>query len=371
MKWSLVFLACLTSASFLSAQEPNPDKYRPNIDKGLAWLVKQQKADGSFSKDNGGYSTATTAFAGMALLADGNTLTDGKHSANLRGALGWFLALRPMNPKYEGVLTDLANSGSAARYMCEHGIALSFLARVYGEIATKKDRDPVRERLIKAVDFAVKAQSEHGGWYYTSSSIEGHNSIENVATMLVLQGLLDARNMGIAVPKETLKRAHAYLAGCTTEKGGVVYSGGMTGKGPPVGGERPTVTAMALAAYLPMRGASDELTRRWLRFAAESRFLKPEELNHHFDLVPHYYFSKVVLHLGDNDGRATFPDKKIPAHLAWVKYRAALFDTLQREQAKDGSWSPKKAWSAGALLNSCLALNILLCENTLAFRLSR
>ena len=71
-----------------AAQDAN-DKHRPMIDKAMTWLVKQQADDGHWPANNA-FPTATTAFAGMALLVDGNTLDQGKYRANLRKTLNWF-----------------------------------------------------------------------------------------------------------------------------------------------------------------------------------------------------------------------------------------------------------------------------------------
>ncbi|HEX5104222.1 MAG TPA: hypothetical protein VFV87_10450, partial [Pirellulaceae bacterium] len=133
MKWTLVLSACLACASLLAAQGTKPGNYRPTIDKGLAWLAAQQAKDGSWSEKQGINPAANTASAGMALLADGNTLAEGKYRANVRLALNWFLALEPMNAKYGDALVDPEYPGSTGRYMMEHGLGMSFLAKLYGE----------------------------------------------------------------------------------------------------------------------------------------------------------------------------------------------------------------------------------------------
>jgi hypothetical protein len=108
--------------------------------------------------------------------------------------------------------------------------------------------------------------------------------------------------------------------------------------------------------------------RGWLAFCAETPILFPERMKL-TDVLTHYYFSKVVIHLKEDDWRTAFPGKKMPDHLNWAKYRPALFDQLQREQKMDGSWDAP--WTAGAILNTSMALNIFLYENTQIFTLSR
>ena len=109
----------------------------------------------------------------------------------------------------------------------------------------------------------------------------------------------------------------------------------------------------------------------WITFCATSKFLAPPDMKSHFDLLPHYYFSRAVFHLDEKQTRALFLDKKIPDHLIWSNYRAMFFDYLQREQSKDGAWGVQGAWSPGPLFNTSLALNILLYEKSVAMPLSR
>src|SRR5438105_5013189 len=126
MKPLTALICCVITTSVAAAQEAKPDKNRVAIDKGLAWLVKEQRKDGSWSSDKASFPSATTAFAGMALLADGNTLDEGNYKANLRLALEWFLKFEAKEKKYHGLLADPNAAGSTGRYMPEHGVALSF-----------------------------------------------------------------------------------------------------------------------------------------------------------------------------------------------------------------------------------------------------
>lgn len=366
MRSFLIAVICLGIGSGLHAQEGKADKYQGTIDKGLAWLIKQQAKDGSWAANGGTYTTSTTALAGMVLLADGNTLEEGKHRDNLKRALDWFLKQKSKEKRYAGVLGDVDNPGNVGRYLVQHGVAMSFLARIYGEIPDKKVRAPVLQRLKDAVAFAVEAQTSRGAWFYTSK-IDGHDSEENVATMLVLQGLFDARDAGIAVPRETLDKASKHLRACTTKEGGIRYAGHVDPKDPQ-GGGRPIITAMALAAYLPRQNRDKETTKRWLAFCA-TQPLMPSERMPGDQLLVHFYFSRAVFHLEEREWKAAFPDKAMPDHLTWKKYRTALFDRLQREQGKDGSWN--QGWSLGPVFNTSVALNIFLYEKSAPLPLSR
>lgn len=71
----------LRYATAAEEREPTPSgfneiipKQEAAIEKGVAWLAKQQRKDGSWMNSSGeNYTCAMTAFAGLALLASGNT----------------------------------------------------------------------------------------------------------------------------------------------------------------------------------------------------------------------------------------------------------------------------------------------------------
>ena len=353
MKRLTALICCVMTTSVAAAQEAKPDKTRVAIDKGLAWLAKEQQKDGSWSSNN--FPSATTAFAGMALLADGNTLDEGKYKANLRRAMEWFLKFEAKDKKYNGLLADPNAVGSTGRYMSEHGVALS--RQVRGERRRPDQRSHLRDR------------AEGGG----RDPGDPQPLAERAGVRRELPGDLPrhgarllagaaARDAGIAVPKEAIRKTSRYLELCTDERGGIVYSG--DGKKQATAGGRPTITAMALAAWLPKLDRYDNTTRKWLAFCAETPNLavkKPvKDERFGTDLLAHYYFNKVVYHLNEKEWEAAFPDKKLPDQVNRAKYKATLFDRLRKEQAEDGSWP--MVWTPGVEFNTALALNILLYE---------
>src|SRR5690348_15944101 len=64
------------------------------IEKGCVWLARNQKRSGELSEASGWggtYSVAMTSLAGMAWLAHGDTMTQGKYSRNVRAAVEYIL----------------------------------------------------------------------------------------------------------------------------------------------------------------------------------------------------------------------------------------------------------------------------------------
>src|SRR5438552_2558576 len=72
--------------------EDLPPKVQSAVDKGLAYLAKQQFRDGHWEANGGQYPMAMTALAGMALLMEGSTIREGKYANNIRRAVDWFIS---------------------------------------------------------------------------------------------------------------------------------------------------------------------------------------------------------------------------------------------------------------------------------------
>ncbi|MGC8200865.1 hypothetical protein, partial [Salmonella enterica] len=77
-----------------------------------------------------------------------------------------------------------------------------------------------------------------------------------------VQALRAAKNAGIPVPRSIIDNAHKYLKDSTTERGGVIYS--LT-QGPAVGGERPPLTAAAVACMFNAGEYTSPMAKRWLK----------------------------------------------------------------------------------------------------------
>src|SRR5947209_20404475 len=147
--------------------------------------------------------------------------------------------------------------------MYGQGFGTLFLASVYGEEDDEKRRKDLEKLLTKAIEFIGKAQSDGGGWGYVSAA-EGGNFDEGSVTVTQLQALRAARNAGIVVPKSIIDKAVKYLHDCTTPRGGIIYS--LAHGGPAVGGERPPLTAAAVACAFSAREYNSELAKKWLEF---------------------------------------------------------------------------------------------------------
>jgi len=176
------------------------------IRKGLAWLARNQNADGSWTADvgyklNDGYVVektraghpGVTSLAGMAFLAGGHLPGRGKYGDRVRDAVRYILTC----VNSDGMITK---NGSR---MYSHAFGTLFLAEVYG---MTQDAE-VRKALNRATQFTFKCQNQAGGWRYAPYAQDSDMSI----TVCQVMALRAARNIGIRVPKESIDKAVNYV----------------------------------------------------------------------------------------------------------------------------------------------------------------
>ena len=106
--------------------------------------------------------------------------------------------------------------------------------------------------------YTINSQSSRGGWYYTSKT-EGGDRDEGSVTITQVQALRAARNAGIPVPKDVIKKCYQYLKDCTSPNGAVYYS--YQSKT-----ERAAITAAAIACLFNAGEYKDELCKKWFKY---------------------------------------------------------------------------------------------------------
>jgi len=296
------------------------------IDNGINYLVKTQRADGSWL-NSGGYGTypaAMTALAGLSLMAGGSTAETGPYSRNVTRAMNYLI--RVAKSQNDGLISG---PGSEGRSMYGHGFGMLFLAQCYG---TELDRDTgkdLREVLDKAVAVTVGsqsdlgAQSSHaGGWIYTPSGQGDEGSV----TVTQLQALRACRNAGIKVPKSTIDRAVAYLKSCQMGDGGICYSAASRGS------SRPAISAAAIACFYAAgvydrqtggAGAEAEMVEKLVNYVRGQVGAESSSWGGHY-FYTHLYLAQAWYQRGGKD---------------WQDYYPHIRDRLMKMQSPDGSWN--------------------------------
>jgi hypothetical protein len=328
-----------------------PEKTRTAIDRGLKWFADQQNRDGHWEANGGQYPTAMTALAAMTMLMEGSTLREGKYADHLRRSVDWLMD-RAQN---SGLIGNPNNPTEAARYMYGHGFSLLFLSCVYGEEEDADRRKKLEKLLTKAVEFTGKAQTTRGGWGYVSAA-DGSDFDEGSVTITQLQALRAARNAGIVVPKSIIDKAVKYLEQSTTPRGGVIYS--LAHGNAATGGERPPLTAAAIACAFSAGEYNSSLAKRWLEYCKKNIPIGRGRIGH--DEYLHYYYSQAMYILGDNGYARLFPKAAEDDQLTWSKYKAGMFEHIVNSQNRDGSWS---GGYIGPTFTTATYLTILQLEN--------
>jgi hypothetical protein len=302
------------------------------VEKGLEWLKRTQEPSGAWTQGGGQYTTAATALAGLALLMEGSTPKEGKYSDQLSKAVDWFLKRSQTN----GLLGTPATEGG--RYIYGHGFGMLFLACVYGEEEDPATRKKLEGLLKRAVEFSGKAQTRQGGWGYISAA-DGSDFDEGSTTITQLQGLRACRNAGIVVPKSIIDKAVEYLRKSTTSRGGVVYNLGPGGAAAQAGGERPAITAAAVACGFSSGNYEDKYAKMWIKYCKDTIWQNGRLQSSGFDDYQNYYFGQAVFVLGDDRYAKLFPDDKKESWITWSKFKDATFAHFAGTQASDGSWN--------------------------------
>lgn len=340
-------------------------RYQDCIDRGLQWLAKAQARDGHWEAHGGNYPVAMTALAGLALLCEGSTPTQGRYSRNVEDAVEWLLSRVQPN----GLIANPQSQEERQRYMYGHGYAITYLSQVFGEESDPRRRDQLRRALERAVEFSARAQTRLGGWGYVSAA-EGNDFDEGSVTITQLQALRAARDAGIPVPKETIDKAKEYLRKSTQvvrhdpdprkREAGVIYSLRHGG-----GNVRPPLTAAGIACMFSAGEYENELAIQWLNYCQRNIPIDRTGRDSfgHWEYT-HFYYAQVLYILGEDRHAKLRPDlaeieRRDPSQrvlLKWSRYREVTFDFLKSRQASNGSWQTS---GVGPVFTTALHLIIL------------
>ena len=280
------------------------------IGRGLEWLASHQSRLGHWTASNHRYPTSMTALAGTALLCQGSTTTQGKYASQINRAVDYLVGRSRTN----GLIGDPARDD---RYTYGHGFSMLFLSQVLGEEEDAQRREELIDVLTRAVVFTGRAQTDGGGWGYVSAK-DGNGFDEGSTTITQVQGLRGCRNAGIAVPKEIVEKAVAYIKKCTGSDGGVRYN--LAGAG---GAGRPPITAAAIACLFNAGEYDSQYVPKLLQYCKKNLGNISNQGFGHWHYA-HYYYSQVLYREGGDD---------------WERYRDKIFAKIVSEAAADGSWN--------------------------------
>jgi hypothetical protein len=317
------------------------------VERALVWLVSVQEADGRWDADRHGAGrgpaeddaniadrqyagknsdTGLTALAVLALLGNGNSLSQGVYSVHVERAVEWLISVQ----KPDGALT-----GDAARFeaMYCHGMATLALAEAYAMEPDALARSALRKPLEKALAFTASMQLDDGGWRYLARQ-EGGGDMSMFGWQLM--AFRSAQDGGIAIPETTRTKMISFLTRRSRGKEGGLAS---YRESDPVTAAM-TAESIFCKQMLGMK-RDNAMAREGVAYLLQHR-PRLAELN----LYYWYYGTLAMFQHGGED---------------WTRWNDALRDLLVSEQVAEGplagSWDPKDAHSryGGRLYSTALS----------------
>jgi hypothetical protein len=199
-----------------------PVELPPLFQRGAKFLVESQRDDGSWKAQSsfGSNGTGVTSLCVLALMSTGEDPNFGPYARSVRRGLEYLI--RKQNAK----------SGLPGGNAYDFGFTMLAMAEAYGavdeDLMFAGDKAGGKRTLGEALELAVKGACtmKHKtalvghGWNSTASS--GGIPDTSVAGS-VLVGLLAARNAGIEVSDDVMKRAMDYFRKMTNKSGTVGY----------------------------------------------------------------------------------------------------------------------------------------------------
>ena len=316
--WLIFALATLVStpltAQVVSEREQSPsraeapeltEEAEKAIERGLQFLLANQNPDGSWSSENGDYAIAGTSLGLMAFMVKGQFPGFGRHGKALGRAKNYLLKR-----------SKESSTGTMGVKMYEMGLFTIAMSELWGMTKDPEDNKVIQEALERSVKIILRSQSPLGGWRYAPRPDAGQDTS---VTSMVFVSLASAREAGVLVPDETIKRVTGYLRDQAWDErtGGFGYQG----KGY-------TIACTAGGVYAAQLAGNRET--EWVEAALNSLENNPKMFsrkdNGHF-YYSHYYAMQAMVQAGDK---------------RYANWYPKIRDSLISLQQPNGSWQEKE-----------------------------
>jgi len=280
--------------------------------KGLAYLAGSQNEKGSWN-DSVGSEPGVVGLCVAAFLAHGEDPVNGPYAKNIRNGIDYIISQQNETNGYIG------------SSMYNHAFGTKALAEAYGVV----DNPEIAPALDKAVDLILSSQKRNrlGGWRYTPESRDADTTV----TGCQIVTLFAARNAGIAVPEDAIRKGLAYLNNNRNSEGGYGYTSSS--------GSKPTLTAIGLLCLALAKEKDSKGYQASIEYLRKNLDYRDRYYPYYFE----YYMSQALFHADEE---------------SWNEWNARNIRYLATIQAPDGSFPGNQGTSfntAGALLS--LALN--------------
>ena len=336
------------SSSRLYSAPPTTNKINASIERGVAFLLKDQNKDGSWGSHRNtkgmnifapvpgsprAFRLATTSLCISALIETGGQ--DAKVSAALRLSEDWLLEDLP----------KLRRAGPVAIYNTwAHGFGLQALVRMHQRPTNDTDRrKKIREVIEHQIGMLARYEFVNGGWGYynfgtTTQRPAGDPTSFTTSTVLI--ALYEAKQLGVEVPDKIVRRARAAVVRMRAPDFSYAYSD--RGRFRPGSAINRPAGAMGRAQVCNLacrvwgdEKVTDKVLTKWLDILFSRNYWldigRKRPIPHeswaqvagYFYYYGHYYAAQCINQLP----QATQP-----------KYQQKMATLIMALQEKDGSW---------------------------------
>jgi squalene cyclase len=279
------------------------------VDRALKYLKSQQNSDGSWG------NTAITAFTLLAFMSNGNVPTQGTYGPEVSKGIRYLLSCA----RDDGYLV-----GARGGNMYCHGMATLALSQAYGMTGDEE----VKKILKKAVDLIVKTQNNEGGWRYDPAPTGADISV----TIMQVMALRGAKDSGLQVGDDVIKKALAYVNRCRDPRtGGYRYQPYSSGAG--------YARTAAGVCVLQLCGQYEAQ-----EIAAAVKYMDQvgDDRQHYW--YGHYYAAHALHQVGGK---------------TWDEYYTRMKTSLLSKQRSTGEWFDRLESSYGPAYQTSIAVLIL------------
>ncbi|MCE9610014.1 MAG: terpene cyclase/mutase family protein [Chthoniobacter sp.] len=322
----------------------DPKKNEKAVTEGLRWLVKTQKADGSWAPQ---HQAAMTGFALLAFLGHGELPVSPEFGKTVERGLHWVLFNGEKNNGRLSMESTITQQGAYA-----HAIVTYALGE-YCTMTDGKDK-PAVNLFRQAIKYIVDGQGPDGGWMYRYDKTQSDTSV----TGWQLQALKVAHLSGLKIEgvDGAIEKAMQNLRRVQGPGGGFGYRGpdekyGLTGIG------------VLCSTFAKEPKDMEKPIANGLKFLMTQLDANPVEYQHPTaNLYAWYYNTQACMLVG-----AESHDAKL--RKTWTEWNARFAPELINSQNADGSWPAmaagshenlqKDETSAGPYYRTCLSVLML------------
>lgn len=300
--------------------------------RGLDFLVAEQArtVDGSLPSGRAQRSApvGVTALTALALLSSGSTPGRGPYGEAIDKALTYLLGKADSQPDsptfgYIQATGDVSQTHG-------HGLATLALTQAFG--MTPRNTT-LKRAVVQAVHRIQTSQGTEGGWHYSPNVSAQH---EGSVTIAYVQALRAARNVGIRVDTEVIRRAEDYVLRLQNESG--LFRYGLNENRASVGLTAAAIGTLNAAGRYDTNAIQNGIDAIWKKLSADGS--DPRS----YPYYERFYLAQAFWQLSDTRN--------------FERWFEGERDRILREQGPDGSWRDAQHGDAYATAMNCLVLAI-------------